>query len=76
MSKRHHLQFDFSEEALKHLDALQKKAGARTRAVVLQRALWCYEALVEHALAGHDITMPAADLRRFTNVEEAADAAE
>ena len=64
--KRTRVQFDFSREALEHLNELQSKVDASTRAEVIKNALWVYEWLVERAEEGRGVRLSSSDLRHLT----------
>lgn len=67
-SRRIRIQFDFSEDALQHLEELTHVVDASTRAEVIRNALWAYEWLVQKALQDKDLKISAEDLRVITKV--------
>lgn len=55
VEKKERLQFDFSPEALKRLDAMKEHAHATTRAEVVRDALRVYEWLLTEVQPSHTI---------------------
>jgi hypothetical protein len=57
------VQFDFSQEAIARLDALQQEVQSVSRAELIRRALAVYEWLVAKAKKGEAIQLDAEDVR-------------
>ena len=60
-TKRTRVQFDFSEDALHRLEALQQETGAKTKAEVVRSALKVYEWLYKEFANTQEITIRSGD---------------
>jgi metal-responsive CopG/Arc/MetJ family transcriptional regulator len=71
-SRKHRLQFDFSDEAMQRFDKLAELIDASTRSEVLRNALRVYEYLVDKAKKRLDLHLSADELHVITGVKSSS----